>query len=171
MAKENISLWSSSSGVYPPPDSDILEIPFTFKLPASLPPSFECVGATKSEKAHIRYGIAIVGKRPGVLRHNQRITKGFPVLPPDPSGAELREALQRGWTGPWRTSVDKKQIRKGLWGDHSEVEMTVSYCFFHGSLSHTHKSLCYSLCYQISQYYHSSHPFRSHSHLSLIRRR
>ncbi|KAI0802071.1 hypothetical protein BC629DRAFT_1284933 [Irpex lacteus] len=125
VAKENISLWSSSSGVYPPPDSDILEIPFTFKLPASLPPSFECVGATKSEKAHIRYGIAIVGKRPGVLRHNQRITKGFPVLPPDPSGAELREALQRGWTGSWRTLMDKKQIRKGLWGDHSEVEMTL----------------------------------------------
>ena len=125
LVKEGLSLWNS--GTYPPAGSDTLEIPFAFRLPSTLPPSFEYGDSKKSlERVRLRYAVEVVGKRNGLLRPNRRIIKPFPVLPPLKSGAELREALKRGWEGPWRSYSDNKSIRKGIWGDYSDVTMTVS---------------------------------------------
>ncbi|KAI0087779.1 hypothetical protein BDY19DRAFT_223404 [Irpex rosettiformis] len=124
LAKENISLWSSSNSDYRPPGSDILKIPFTFTLPSTLLPSFDFGGISAGERVRIRYAIEVVGRRPGRLRRNLRIIMPFPVLPPLSLGAELREAFQSGWNGPWRSTVEKKSIRKGLWGEYSDVAMT-----------------------------------------------
>lgn len=168
LIKEGLSLWNA--GTYPPAGSDTLEIPFAFRLPSTLPPSFEYGDIRKSlERVRLRYAVEVVGKRHGLLRSNRRIIKPFPVLPPHKSGAELREVLKRGWEGPWRSYSDNKSIRKGIWGDYSDVAMTVSSFTFLFVLDCTYEKFFIAfvtrgrcvpnLCaYPI--HYHSHHSFK-----------
>ncbi|KAI0087523.1 hypothetical protein BDY19DRAFT_954117 [Irpex rosettiformis] len=125
LAMANISLWTMGNGVYPPPDSDVLKIPFTFTLPTQLYPSCE-YGNYHAKFARIRYFVETVGKRPGIWRFNKRLVRAFPVLPPSDLGAELREAFQRGWQGPWCKTVKENDIRRGVWGEHSHVQMMLT---------------------------------------------
>ncbi len=113
------------NGMYPPPDTDILRIPFNFTLPSVLLPSCD-YGGSGSKVARVRYFIEVVGKRPGIWRFNERLVTAFPVLPPSNQGAQLREVLQGAWQGPWRTIVEDKVIRRGIWGEYSRVHVSVS---------------------------------------------
>lgn len=130
---ENMSLWSLGNGVYPPPGSDVLSIPFSFTLPTRLLPSCK-YGSYGSKIAHIRYFIEAVGQRPGIWRFNERLARAFPVLPPSDQGAELRQAFQRGWEGPWCKIVQEDDIRRGIWGERSHTHMTVIITLFLGLL-------------------------------------
>lgn len=123
---ENISLWEQGVGTssYPSPGSDILIRPFSFKLPSTLLPSCE-YGGLNTYVCNVRYFVQVVGRRPGKLKLNERHLVAFPVLPALASGAKLRETFQQGWRGPWRATAQEKNVRRGIWGDHSHVKVTV----------------------------------------------
>lgn len=115
-------MWAKESGVSPPPGSSTLRIPFRLPLPNNLPPS--CKIEPYSEKGAVGYYIEAVGKRPG-LRFNKKSTIPFAVLPSHSSGAQLKEVLQQGWRGGWKSVQEQKEIRRGIWGEHSHVQMIV----------------------------------------------
>ncbi|KAI0802031.1 hypothetical protein BC629DRAFT_1252909, partial [Irpex lacteus] len=123
---ENISLWEQGVGTSscPSPGSDILIRPFSFKLPSTLLPSCE-YGGLNTYVCNVRYFVQVVGRRPGKLKLNERHLVAFPVLPALTSGAKLRETFQQGWRGPWRATAQEKDVRRGIWGDHSHVKVTL----------------------------------------------
>jgi hypothetical protein len=122
LVRENVSLWRKGSA-YPPPDSHILKLPFRFVLPNSLPPS--CQHSGFRWEGTIGYVLEVVGERPA-LHFNHRVLRSFPVLPVDSQGASIASALSAGWTGRWNTYEHKNEIRRGIWGDYSHVQATVS---------------------------------------------
>ncbi|KAI0345951.1 hypothetical protein BDW22DRAFT_1418218 [Trametopsis cervina] len=101
---EKITVWKR--GTYPPPDSNILKIPFSFKLPVILPASCKhrAVDATKKQEVlgEVGYYLELVGARSGI--HSKRRERtSFRVLPPTVRGAKLQDSLTPGWSGAWRT--------------------------------------------------------------------
>ncbi|KAI0683446.1 hypothetical protein BC835DRAFT_1423249 [Cytidiella melzeri] len=120
LAHENVSLWRQGNGVYPPSGNNTLKLPFTFTLPSELIPS--CEFNVYRKRGSVRYFIQVVGQRPGIWRFNERHLTPFMLLPPLPAGAELREAIRRGWQGPWTTITEEKDIRRGIWGERSHVK-------------------------------------------------
>lgn len=118
LVRENISVWQRGSA-YPAPGSHDLRIPFQFTLPRSLPPSFEftCVQG----RGNVRYYVEAVGVRTGAFRMNKRTIRPLAVVPHDSGGAQTRDAMKFGWCGRWSSVVTSNRIRKGLWGDHSDV--------------------------------------------------
>lgn len=120
---DTISLWQQGSTLYPPPDSHILRLPFTFTLPTNLPPSCEYTGYEKS--GNIGYFVEVVGKR-DMLHMDKRVLVPFPVVSQSSEGAMLRERFLAGpWQGPWRNLGGNREIRRGLWGDYSNVKISV----------------------------------------------
>jgi hypothetical protein len=137
LVRDNVSLWQQGNGVYPDPGSDILKLPFTFELPPYLLPS--CEYRKYPDRGNIQYFIQVVGQRPGLFQFNRRLLTPFPLLPPLSSGARIRAALRQGWQGPWQTLTAEKDIRRGIWGDHSHVKMAVShYCIFSTCFKYVH---------------------------------
>lgn len=124
---ESISIWKRGvdHNSYPVPDSDIMVRPFSFTLPSTLLPSCE-YGGLHTYTLSIRYFIQVVGQYQSKLKVKTRKFVPFAVLPSLSSGAEIRETLQQRWRGPWRSIVQEKNIRRGIWGDHSHAKMTVS---------------------------------------------
>ncbi|KAI0345944.1 hypothetical protein BDW22DRAFT_1389932 [Trametopsis cervina] len=120
LIRENISLWQQGNGVFPPPDTHDLKLPFRFTTPPDLPPSCEFSGYQK--RGNIGYSLEVVGRREG-LHLDKRLWVAFPVVPADPFGAQLRRDLQLGWQGAWKTVERSQGIRKGIWGDYSNVKM------------------------------------------------
>ena len=124
LADETALLWHQG-GAYPPPDSDVLRLPFRFVLPTDgLLPSCEFDNRLDLA-AKVIYWVEILGIRSGAFHLNKRIPCIFPVLPPDVIGNELSHVFRLGWTGPWRTFADSKHIRKGMWGGYGTVRWTV----------------------------------------------
>lgn len=121
------SLWHQGSDLYPPPSSHILRLPFKFTLPSHLPPSCDFTGYQKS--GTIGYFVEVVGKR-DLLHMDKRVLIAFPVIQQDSEGAQLRALFMgaSGWQGAWRTIGGQRDIRRGIWGDYSNVKVTV--CVF-----------------------------------------
>lgn len=119
LCRENISLWRKGCDLYPPPGSHVLSLPFRFVLPSGLPPS--CTYSGYRWQSTVGYLVQAVGERP-ILSFNRRVQKSFPVLPVDVRGAQLRSVLSAGWDGGWKPIEARNQIRKGIWGDYSQVE-------------------------------------------------
>jgi len=120
LVREETSVWTRGSA-YPPPDSHVLRIPFSFTLPHHTPPS--CDYSAIDGRAVVRYIIEAVGVRPGALRMNKRVFRSIAVLPADPAGARIRSALRLGWTGGWASVTKEKQIRASLFGGHAIVKL------------------------------------------------
>ena len=120
--REDTSLWTPGSA-YPPPGSDTLRVPFTFKLPESLPPSFHYGGFTRGQSGNIRYSLTAVGVRKGALNLNKRHRIPLAVLPRDETGAALKAEHA---THGWKSFTKEDSIRRGLWGDYSKVHVEVS---------------------------------------------
>nr|GAT56176.1 predicted protein [Mycena chlorophos] len=125
------SLWQRGAA-FPLPGSHILDLPFEFQLPSSLPPSFHF--AVHHHKVSINYTMEILGSRPGLLRKDRRITKTFAVLPAaSPTQIEAKLSLKQGWVGPWKTTVSEMKVRQGLCGGFGfarlEVEMPKLHSF------------------------------------------
>ncbi|KAF7350989.1 Arrestin-N domain-containing protein [Mycena sanguinolenta] len=116
-------LWERGTA-FPDPGSHILVLPFKFKLPTDLPPSFHlCV---LHHEAIISYTLEVVGSRPGLFRKDHLVRKIFPVLPAaSPTQVLAKKSLKRGWNGVWKTISIERKIRQGIWGDHSHARIEV----------------------------------------------
>ena len=122
LVRETRSLWTKGSA-YPPPGDHFLKLPFQFTLPPNLLPSCHYEGF--HWEGTVGYFLEAVGERHG-LHFNRRQLASFPLLPVDIQGAGLRSALSGGWSGSWRAIEQKDEIRRGIWGDYSHVQATVS---------------------------------------------
>ncbi|KAF7362362.1 Arrestin-N domain-containing protein [Mycena venus] len=117
------SLWERGTA-FPDPGSHMLVLPFKFKLPRSLPPSFHL--SVLHHKALISYTLEVVGSRPGLFRKDRMIRKVFPVLPAaSPEQILAKKSLKKGWEGDWRTTFVERKMRPGIWGDYSHVRAEV----------------------------------------------
>lgn len=114
-------VWTRGTA-YPPPDSHVLSIPFSFALPDSAPPSYQF--SRLDCQSVVRYLVEAVGVR-GTLRMNKRVVQPIAVLPVDRIGARVRERLGRGWTGKWTSAAAEKTVRTSLWGGSARAEMTL----------------------------------------------
>ena len=118
-----ITLWEKGCA-YPSPDSRILALPFTFQLPAGLPPSYSREGSGYAAK--IVYELHVLGERPGIFRSNRSIHMLLPVLSAHEEGARLHSMIiTSGWQGNWKKQERKIEIRRQIWGPYSEVYATV----------------------------------------------
>jgi hypothetical protein len=117
------SLWERGT-VFPDPGSHILVLPFKFKLPTNLPPSFHL--SVLHHEAIISYTLEVVGSRPGLFSKDRLIRKIFPVLPAaSPAQILAKKSMRKGWHGPWRTISLERKMRAGFWGDYSHASAEV----------------------------------------------
>ena len=77
LVNEEQSLWTKGSA-YPPAESDVLRIPFQFRLPENLPPSFHYDGIGK--RASVLYSVKATGARPGLLKFDKQIAKPIAIV-------------------------------------------------------------------------------------------
>lgn len=112
-----------------PQGAQVFSCPFQLQLPPNLPPSFHY--SHMNRKVAISYSLEIVGSRHGLFHANRRIRKIFSVVPAA-TGYELNAnaALRQGpWGGPWKPISYSREIRHGIFGDHSQAKMEVSLVF------------------------------------------
>ncbi|KAJ7125251.1 hypothetical protein C8R44DRAFT_782703 [Mycena epipterygia] len=107
-----------------PQGAQVLACPFQLQLPETLPPSFH--HAHFNRKVAISYSLEVVGTRHGLFHGNRRIRKIFSVVPAA-SGPELDASatLRQGWGGPWKPVANNREIRHGLFGDHSQAKIEI----------------------------------------------
>ncbi|RPD67560.1 hypothetical protein L226DRAFT_529885 [Lentinus tigrinus ALCF2SS1-7] len=113
----SLDLWTQGSA-YPPPGTDILRLPFRFRLPENLPPSFHY--HTWAKSGYVLYELTAVGVRPGAFQFNRRLRMPLAVVPKDTMGGKLRDSMA---SLGWRKGEKVEKIRKGLWGDYSTVQV------------------------------------------------
>ncbi|KAJ7655687.1 hypothetical protein DFH06DRAFT_481925 [Mycena polygramma] len=116
-------LWERGTA-FPDPGSHVLVLPFHFKLPDNLPPSFHL--SVLHHEAVISYTLEVVGTRPGLLRRDRVIRKVFPLLPAaSPAQILAKSSLKQGWDGAWRSVFFEQKMRYGIWGEHSHARVEV----------------------------------------------
>lgn len=117
-------LWKPRTGGGPPPNTPVFRLPFRIQLPEDLPPS--CDIGDYSTKGSVGYYLEAVGKRSG-LHFNKKHLVPFPVLPSSSIGAQLKDVLEQGWRGRWK-SVDKEdKLNRGFMGmgEHAHAKVSV----------------------------------------------
>lgn len=124
LCREDISLWQKGCALYPPPGTHVLRLPFRFTLPVDLPPS--CAYRGGKWRGVIAYYVAVVGIRASGFRGDFTAQRPFTVLPVNIHGANLRSLLRLGWNGAWKSFKASKEIRRGIWGDCSQVQVTLA---------------------------------------------
>lgn len=119
-------IWSPGT-VYPDAGSHTVNLPFSFQLPDNLPPSFHF--SAFGRRGAISYSIEVVGKRPGIQR-NRRIGRVFPIVPAATHPqVEASRLLADGWSEHWKKINAEDNVRQGLWGSYSRVEIAVGPTF------------------------------------------
>ncbi|RDX47805.1 hypothetical protein OH76DRAFT_1484486 [Lentinus brumalis] len=113
----SLDLWTQGSA-YPLPGTDTIRLPFRFRLPDNLPPSFHYSGWQKS--AYVLYELTIVGVRPGTFQFNKKLRMPLAVVPKDTIGKNLRNGIA---SLGWRKGERTEKIRRGLWGDYSTAHV------------------------------------------------
>jgi hypothetical protein len=119
LVSAELTLWSEGrSGSH----ERALRLPFEFTLPASLPAgSFQA-----DKKGTISFALEVTAKRHGLFHGPRRAGQVFGVLAAaTPAQLDAAARLRAGWAGQWREVHEEKQIRKGIWGDHSRVQAQV----------------------------------------------
>jgi hypothetical protein len=114
LMREELSLWQR---ILPPPlpGSHIIEVPSSFQLPESLPPSF-CARTSYGSGA-VTYFLEVVAYRPGLPQSNRRTRADVTVLPAGiPQHIQTRSQLINGWGAsmPWRTFAYEQSIQRGI---------------------------------------------------------
>ncbi|KAJ7072712.1 hypothetical protein C8F01DRAFT_258612 [Mycena amicta] len=113
-------LWDQTNSAQGLPQ--VIQCPFQLPLPPNLAPSFHY--SHNNRAVTISYSIEVVGSRHGLFHANRRIRKIFSVVPAaSPWELNATASLRQGWQGPWKPYTIKKEIRHGLFGDHSEATM------------------------------------------------
>ena len=118
-------MWTKGT-TYPAAQENVLKLPFSLVLPDDLPPSYDYRKKSKAESGVVAYSVEVVGVRAGRLRFNKRIAQSFPLLPSSVPGAQLRDTLRLGWAGKMDSAIFSKKVRKGMWGDYANINVTVS---------------------------------------------
>ncbi|EIN05809.1 hypothetical protein PUNSTDRAFT_74072 [Punctularia strigosozonata HHB-11173 SS5] len=121
----DIPLWQRGKA-FPPPGTHILTVPFKYRLPADLPPSFHAKSSRK--QGVVTYFLEVVATRPGMFQSNRRVRAMIAVVPAGiPEHVTLRNDLAGGWSPhmPWKTYVSDAAIRTGIWADYSHVKVVV----------------------------------------------
>ncbi|TFK83755.1 hypothetical protein K466DRAFT_497860 [Polyporus arcularius HHB13444] len=121
LVRSSLDLWMPGAA-YPPPGTDILRLPFRFRIPENVPPSFHYRSWDKS--ACVLYELVVVGVRPGTFQFNRRLRIPRAVVPKDAFGARLRQNI--GAVG-WRKGERTERMRKGLWGEYSTAHVELLY--------------------------------------------
>ncbi|KAI0675742.1 hypothetical protein C8Q78DRAFT_346210 [Trametes maxima] len=129
LVRDDVSLWSRTGPVQPPPGAHTMRIPFRLELPPDLPPSFTYFGLKYAGTGSIRYSVIAIGVRPGTLQPNRRVRVPLALVPKDAEGVRVRErfsAITAATVSRWRTESHEEKIRRGLWGDYSTVRAELS---------------------------------------------
>lgn len=97
----------------------------------------------------VSYIVVAVGVREGTFHRNRRVAQKISVVPPDPSGAQVRGPLLEGWNGRWECVKAEDKIRRGIWGGYGTVQVQV--CLLSSlSMSYPPFSLLPSIIYHLS---------------------
>ncbi|KAK7683806.1 hypothetical protein QCA50_013182 [Cerrena zonata] len=112
---QELELWRADT----PSSSTSNRIPFSFKLPQDLPPSFQVDGI--HAECRVGHVLEVLGTRPNASSH--RIVVPLSVVAPDSLGTQHRQTLEGGWNGPWLPVKKEARIRKGVFGSHSSVQV------------------------------------------------
>ncbi|KAJ6622101.1 hypothetical protein B0H10DRAFT_2344521 [Mycena sp. CBHHK59/15] len=105
-----------------PQGAQMLACPFRLQLPQNLPPSFHASHFNRT--VAISYSIEVVGSRHGLFHSNRRIRKMFSVVPAATAWElNANASLRQGWGGPWKPIATNREIRHGIFGDHSQAKI------------------------------------------------
>jgi hypothetical protein len=124
LVKTDQKIWSSSNS-HSDIGSPTLRLPFSFQLLENLIPSFHF--HRFGRRGVTTYSIEVVGQRTGALQRNRRVGKVFPLV--QAASAQETHAktdLLEDWKGLWKTVKSSSEIRQGLWGGYSKVDVEVS---------------------------------------------
>ena len=123
--RQEVGLWhiDKAPTSSAPSSSTSTRIPFSFKLPHDLPPSFQIDGL--HAECRVGHVLEVLGTRPNASNH--RIVVPLSVVAPDALGTQHRQTLEGGWNGPWLPVKKEARVRKGVFGSHSSVQVEVSF--------------------------------------------
>ncbi|KAH9836123.1 uncharacterized protein C8Q71DRAFT_67156 [Rhodofomes roseus] len=112
LLQQSILLWKRGM---PSPSSGILTVPFRFKLPDNLPPSFDF--SDEGISVRISYSVEAAPDRSGI--RSERVESTVTVVQNDPESSQISLRLAQGWNEPWTTKTISKRFRRvhGLVGD------------------------------------------------------
>lgn len=115
---------------YPPPDSDILTLPWEIPLLQDMPPTLTAhVGRCRMS---IKYTLHVIGNRPGLLKFNKDIKRMLTISPNASVSIPVQTRLNYGWDGPWRTSTTRNRLsRHFFWGPDTDITIHVSAGMYH----------------------------------------
>jgi hypothetical protein len=119
---EETVLWKRDQS--PPSSSQVAHFPFEFRLPNTLPSSFDC-GSTGASGT-IFYYVEVIANRRGLLNMDRHMRVVFGVLSAS-SAIEVDSArrLIQGWDGKLLQYVEKKTVKQKLWSHSINVEAEV----------------------------------------------
>jgi hypothetical protein len=162
--EENV-LWKRGQAECPPSSSQVPHFPFEFRLPDTLPSSFDC-GSTGASGT-IFYYVEVIANRRGLLNMDRHMRVVFGVLSAS-SAIEVDSArrLRQGWDGKLMQYVEKKTVKQKLWSHSINVEAEVRLFDLPYFLSLKYKVSSRSQpCLRLMGYchYRSTHRSRSHS--------
>ncbi|KZT69103.1 hypothetical protein DAEQUDRAFT_276022 [Daedalea quercina L-15889] len=112
LVKQSTSVWRRGM---PSSSSDILKVPFKFRLPDHLPPSFDF--SDSGDSVRISYTVEAVPDRSST--RSTRVEAALTVVPDDPVGVDIKSGLESGWIEAWtgKTAAEHFQRTYGLVGD------------------------------------------------------
>ncbi|KAM5542521.1 hypothetical protein V8D89_003980 [Ganoderma adspersum] len=133
-----ISIWKRGSA-YPPPDSHVLRLPFSFPLPSDSKILPSVSWDEWRNYVTVSYHVEAVALRPRTLfAGDKKIRESLAVVSRgDPSLCASIRSLGELEGGPtWKTVHKEKQMRRGIWGEYSTARVELLVPNKHGILPH-----------------------------------
>jgi hypothetical protein len=117
LLREGLVLWER--GTYPV-NVQVVQLPFAFDLPASLPGSFRIRMSISDHRSDVVYGVEVLADLPGLLQQSCHLKQTFALLPATTDERVLHASqLFQGWAGDWSLIEKEHVIRRGMWGAYS----------------------------------------------------
>lgn len=129
-------LWRRGDA-YPPPDSDLLTLPWEIPLLQDMPPTFYAHAG--NSRMSITYTLDVIGNRPGLFKFDRDIKRMLTVHPNASVSAPVQTRLNYGWDGPCKTVTARDRLsRYILWGGDTDITLHVSNGTYNVSSRITH---------------------------------
>jgi hypothetical protein len=120
LIREGLMLWER--GTYPV-NAQVVQLPFSFDLPASLPGSFRIRMPISDHRGDVVYGVEVLVDLPGLLQKSCHLKQTFALLPATTDERVVHASqLFQGWAGDWSLIEKEHVIRRGMWGAYSCVK-------------------------------------------------